>query len=66
MATQTAQATVTVPTNKKKIKAAPIICFIVTVILALLFVYPVYFAVISAFKSNGEILKSPLAFPTVL
>ena len=66
MATQTVQATNTVPNNKKKIKAGPIVCFIVTVILAILFVYPVYFAVISAFKSNGEILKAPLAFPTEL
>ena len=64
MATQTVQATNTAP--KKKIKIAPIVCFIVTVILAVLFVYPVYFAVISAFKSNGEILKAPLAFPTEL
>lgn len=64
MATQTVQATNTTP--KKKIKIAPIACFIVTVILAVLFVYPVYFAVISAFKSNGEILKAPLAFPTEL
>ncbi len=62
MATQTVQATNTTP--KKKIKIAPIVCFIVTVLLAVLFVYPVYFAVISAFKSNGEILKAPLAFPT--
>ena len=62
MATQTVQATNTAP--KKKIKIAPIVCFIVTVLLAVLFVYPVYFAVISAFKSNGEILKAPLAFPT--
>ena len=61
MATQTVQATNTAP--KKKIKIAPIVCFIVTVLLAVLFVYPVYFAVISAFKSNGEILKAPLAFP---
>ena len=64
MATQTVQATNTAP--KKKIKIAPIVCFIVTVILAVLFIYPVYFAVISAFKSNGEILKAPLAFPTEL
>ena len=64
MATQTVQATNTTP--KKKIKIAPIVCFIVTVILGVLFIYPVYFAVISAFKSNGEILKAPLAFPTEL
>ena len=57
MATQTVQATNTAP--KKKSKLTPIVCFIVTVILAVLFVYPVYFAVISAFKSNGEILKAP-------
>lgn len=38
----------------------------VTVVLALLFIYPVLFAFMSAFKSNGDILKSPIAFPTSL
>jgi raffinose/stachyose/melibiose transport system permease protein len=40
-----------------------IIVLITTVFLALLFIFPVYFAFISAFKPNGEILKSPIALP---
>lgn len=38
--------------------------FLATLFLAILFLVPVYFAFISAFKSNGEILKNPIAFPT--
>lgn len=52
--------------SRNKLKPSDIVVFIVTAILAFLFVYPIYFAVISAFKSNGDILKSPLAFPTSL
>ena len=50
MATQTVQAPPPAPTTK--IKSAPIVCFIVTVLLAVLFVYPVYFAVISLNSGN--------------
>lgn len=49
---------------KKKIRIAPILTVILTVMLALLFLAPVFFAIISAFKSNGEILKNPMALPT--
>lgn len=52
--------------TKNKIKPSSVIILLVTIFLAILFVYPVYFAVISAFKSNGEILKNPLAFPSEL
>ena len=38
----------------------------VTVILAAFFLAPVFFALISAFKSNGEILKNPMSFPATL
>ena len=51
---------------KKKAKVPDFILFAVTVILAVIFLYPVFFALISAFKSNGDILKSPVAFPTSL
>lgn len=54
------------PAKKQKIKIVPAFIFIVTLILAVLFLVPVFFAVISAFKSNGEILKNPLALPTSL
>lgn len=51
---------------KKRVKPHDIVLFIITIILAFLFFYPVLFALISAFKSNGDILKAPAAFPTTL
>lgn len=45
-------------------KAWGICTLVLTALLAILFLIPVYFALISAFKSNGEILKNPLSFPT--
>lgn len=48
----------------KKIKPGQIVLFVVTILLAILFLYPVFFALISAFKSNGDILKKPIALPT--
>lgn len=50
-------------TKPKSIKTAPILIFLLTAFMALIFIAPVFFAVISAFKSNGEILKSPMALP---
>jgi raffinose/stachyose/melibiose transport system permease protein len=47
-----------------KIKPAVVILFVATLVLACIFIYPVIFALISAFKSNGDILKDPVAFPT--
>lgn len=51
---------------KKRVKPCDCVLFAVTVILAFLFIYPVLFALMSAFKSNGDILKSPISFPTGL
>ena len=48
----------------EKIKPGQIVLFVVTILLAILFLYPVFFALISAFKSNGDILKKPIALPT--
>lgn len=48
----------------EKIKPSQIVLFVVTILLAILFLYPVFFALISAFKSNGDILKNPIALPT--
>ena len=48
----------------EKIKPGQIVLFVITVLLAILFLYPVFFALISAFKSNGDILKNPIALPT--
>lgn len=51
---------------KKKFRIGPYLMFAGTLVLALLFLAPVFFAIISAFKSNGEILKSPMALPKSL
>jgi raffinose/stachyose/melibiose transport system permease protein len=40
--------------------------FVVTLALAVLFAFPVYFSIISAFKTNGEILRDAVAFPSSL
>ena len=50
--------------GRRKLKATDILLLIAAVILAVLFLYPVFFALISAFKSNGDILKNPSALPT--
>ena len=52
--------------GRKKVKWTDIVLFAATIILAFLFVYPVLFALMSAFKDNGEILKNPIALPTSL
>lgn len=55
-----------VSSGRKKLKPAPYVLLAITVILAALFLVPVFFAIISAFKSNGEILKNPMSLPTSL
>ncbi len=52
--------------KQEKIKVSHVILFIVTILLAILFLYPIFFALISALKSNGDILKDPIALPTRL
>ncbi len=47
----------------KKTKPFDFVLLAITIILAVIFIYPVLFALMSAFKSNGDILKSPVAFP---
>ena len=51
---------------KRKNKPSVYVLFAATILLAFLFIYPVLFALMSAFKSNGDILKSPISFPTSL
>ena len=53
-------------TAVKKPKPGNYVLFAVTVLLAFLFIYPVLFALMSAFKSNGDILKNPIGVPTSL
>lgn len=50
--------------RQKQSKIPPIILFVITLFLAVLFLVPIFFALISAFKSNGEILKNPMSLPT--
>lgn len=49
-----------------KVKPTMVAMFALTFVLAVIFLVPVFFALISAFKSNGDILKNPLALPTSL
>ena len=51
---------------QKRVKPADIVLFVILVITAIIFLYPIFFALQSAFKSNGEILKNPIALPTKL
>lgn len=44
-------------------KKGSILIFIAVVILAAIYLSPLYFTFISAFKSNGEIMKDPVALP---
>ncbi|MEJ8305218.1 carbohydrate ABC transporter permease [Saccharibacillus sacchari] len=38
--------------------------FLITLLVALLFFFPILFNLMSAFKSNGEIMRDAIAFPT--
>ena len=55
----------TIPTNKK-VHPEHIVTFVVTLVIAVIFLIPVFFALISAFKTNGEIIANPVALPTSL
>ncbi|MGO4546079.1 carbohydrate ABC transporter permease [Paenibacillus sp. 2TAB23] len=48
---------------KKKIKANDVVVFAVTFVIAIIFAFPIYFNIMSAFKSNGEIMRDAIAFP---
>ncbi|MDU0202026.1 carbohydrate ABC transporter permease [Paenibacillus sp. MAH-36] len=41
-----------------------ILLFVLTLVLAIIFFFPIYFSLISAFKSNGAILRDAISFPT--
>lgn len=49
---------------QKRLRPHHVVLFACTILLAILFVYPIFFALMSAFKSNGDILKNPVALPT--
>ncbi|WP_138752307.1 carbohydrate ABC transporter permease [Paenibacillus sinopodophylli] len=48
---------------KKKVTANDVIVFAVTFVIAIVFAFPIYFNIMSAFKSNGEIMRDAIAFP---
>ena len=50
--------------KKDRVRPGQVVLFVVLILLALLFLGPIFISVMSAFKSNGEILKSPIALPT--
>jgi len=50
----------------KREKTVNILIFVLTLFLAFLSFFPVYFSVISAFKTNGEIMRNAMALPSKL
>ncbi|WP_168120205.1 carbohydrate ABC transporter permease [Paenibacillus sp. HB172176] len=49
---------------KKPITSSDMVILVVTLILALIFVFPIFFNIMSAFKTNAQILRDALSFPT--
>ncbi len=56
----------TVKYKKERVKPGHVILFAVLILLGLLFIAPLFISFMSAFKTNGEILKNPLSFPSSL
>lgn len=52
--------------TKIPITTGNIIIFIVTLFIAIIFAFPIFFNIMSAFKSNSDILRDAIAFPTEL
>ncbi|MDF9844920.1 MULTISPECIES: carbohydrate ABC transporter permease [unclassified Paenibacillus] len=50
-------------TLQTKKRIAEILMFIVTLMLAVIFFFPIFFNLMSAFKSNAEIMRDAIAFP---
>ncbi|BFT74506.1 carbohydrate ABC transporter permease [Paenibacillus sp. P36] len=49
---------------RKQKNILEILLFVLTLVLAIIFFFPIYFSLISAFKSNGAILRDAISFPT--
>ncbi len=56
----------TVNFKKERVRPGQIILFAVLILLALLFLAPMFISFMSAFKTNGEIMKNPIALPSSL
>ncbi len=50
--------------RKDRVKPGQIVLFVLLILLATLFLAPLLISFMSAFKTNGEILKNPIAFPS--
>ncbi len=50
----------------ERVRPGHVILFFTLIVMAALFLAPMLISVMSAFKTNGEILKNPLAFPSEL
>ena len=50
----------------KKGRQRQVVIFVVTLVIAVIFLIPVFFALISAFKTNGEIISDPVGLPKSL
>lgn len=48
---------------KEKVRSGQIVLLIATTVAAVVFLIPIFFALISAFKTNGEIIANPIALP---
>ncbi|WP_174818652.1 carbohydrate ABC transporter permease [Paenibacillus illinoisensis] len=53
-------------TMQTRKKTTDVILFVVILIFAILFFFPIFFNLMSAFKSNGEIMRNALSLPTSL
>ncbi|CAN7723675.1 carbohydrate ABC transporter permease [Paenibacillus sp. LjRoot56] len=49
---------------RKQKSLLEILLFALTLVLAIIFFFPIYFSLISAFKSNGAIMRDAISFPT--
>ena len=52
--------------RKRTVRWGSIVLFAAVLALALVYVFPLIISFMSAFKSNGEILKNPTAFPSAV
>ncbi len=52
--------------NIKQKQITTILLYVLVIVLAIAFFFPVFFSLISAFKTNGEILKTPIGLPKSL
>ncbi len=48
---------------RERIKLFDVFLFVMTLIIAIVFFFPIYFNLMSAFKSNPEIMRDAIAFP---